>query len=289
MNTEKTKEFFTAYYEGTLERGLKESFERKLNSDGALRTEYQAFVETFKALESLKQTVPEPDYDLHDRIMARLDRHVLDEGRKNTSRSVSFWRNLSIGSVAGALLFVALYSLKYDGGLVTSGLSGPKTTVTDRLNIAWRQGEAVLSFRTGDQKKFEVVSVDSGDVLFRGTVDGRQDADGEVLRSPITTNRAESALLSISYTGISRPVLLAVPGTVPSVAKSTDVKTGSLKELALAVAGKYRVPIVLDVSDPEKTVTWTLDKAAAVDVLNSALKGSTLTCEQRQEKSIWIR
>jgi|GEM_PF-4063019 len=45
MNAPKAREYFSAYRDGSLDKGLKQALERKFQEDGLLRAEYQACFE----------------------------------------------------------------------------------------------------------------------------------------------------------------------------------------------------------------------------------------------------
>ena len=53
MNHDKAREFFSAYYEGTLESGLRQQLEARFRADAHLKADYAAFVETIEALGEL--------------------------------------------------------------------------------------------------------------------------------------------------------------------------------------------------------------------------------------------
>ncbi|HTQ08499.1 MAG TPA: hypothetical protein VMI31_00360, partial [Fimbriimonadaceae bacterium] len=90
MTNEKAREFFSAYHEGTLEPGFRVSFEQKLKSDYAVRHEFESFVRAMEKLDALRDEEIEIPADLHDRITARLDRHLY-ERRKSATPSWSVW------------------------------------------------------------------------------------------------------------------------------------------------------------------------------------------------------
>jgi hypothetical protein len=75
-------------------------------------------------------------------------------------------------------------------------------------------------------------------------------------------------LLDIQVLGSPTHALVALPGARRTSAKSGD---GQLKEFAGALASFYRLPVVLEVANVEKPVTWTFSsldpREAATDAL----------------------
>ena len=105
LNHEKAREYFSAYHEGTLERGLKETFERALSTDAQVQAEYRAFERLMGSLESLKAEAPEPEFDLHEAIARRLDKHIYDEARRAKHPIFAWWKSAALGGLSpGSIL-----------------------------------------------------------------------------------------------------------------------------------------------------------------------------------------
>ncbi len=85
MTLAKAKDYFSAYHEGSLDRGLKQAFETRLREDTQLQAEYRAFERTMKELEAFGCVEVEPPSDLHDKIAARLDKAIWDQKRQKNS------------------------------------------------------------------------------------------------------------------------------------------------------------------------------------------------------------
>ena len=82
MNIEKAREFYSAYHEGSLDKGLKQAFERQLETDAQVAAEFRLFKQAMEELSQLESEAIEVPSDLHDRISARLDLHILEQRRK---------------------------------------------------------------------------------------------------------------------------------------------------------------------------------------------------------------
>ena len=116
MNSNKAREYFSAYLEGSLDAGLRQSFERKLATDATVQAEYRAFVSVVEKLNALKDETIDVPYDLHETISSRLDRHVYDNKSKTTFALSGWWRSLALGGLATAAIIATIVSLKGGGG-----------------------------------------------------------------------------------------------------------------------------------------------------------------------------
>ena len=71
MNQSKARDFYSAYYEGTLDFGLTQAFERALTTEAEVKAEYEQFVRVMEDLKVCKPLV-EPPEDLHLKIRERV-------------------------------------------------------------------------------------------------------------------------------------------------------------------------------------------------------------------------
>ncbi|MBS1706239.1 MAG: hypothetical protein JST40_10220 [Armatimonadetes bacterium] len=112
MNVNKARDFYSDYFEGTLESGLKQAFERALREDATIQAEYQAFTRAMEALGTMKDEEIEVPYDLHDRISARLDKHIWDQKQKAKPNFFSaWWRTLAVGGLATVAIIATVTTL----------------------------------------------------------------------------------------------------------------------------------------------------------------------------------
>ena len=93
MNQEKAKEFFSAYYEGTLEAGLQQSLEQQLRADGNLRREFRDFERAMEDVLAAKQVMQQSLFE---------DRHPMLPGADPR------WRTLALASMGIAVLALAI-------------------------------------------------------------------------------------------------------------------------------------------------------------------------------------
>src|SRR5437016_300995 len=118
MNLAKAKDYFSAYYEGSLDRGLQQSFEARLKEDAQLQAEYRAFERTMQDLGAMGKIEIEPPEDLHDKIAARLDYALWEQKRQKAPlMGLSWWKGLVMGlAVAAGIVtaFIGVHSYRAD-------------------------------------------------------------------------------------------------------------------------------------------------------------------------------
>lgn len=287
MNAEKAREFFSAYYEGTLDGGLKQAFERALAADARIGAEYEAFKRTCAQLELLKTPVPAPPYDLHDRIMAKLDLHLLNEKKKPALGFGLRLRNALTLGVAAVAIFGAVASLNNTGVInVASLFGGGSPKPADVFTVGVRDGRLGLVYRTAERRTLTFRIASTGEVLKRVQIDGSDAPSGKTLNSPLANSSEEAVLIQVDIQGEKNPLLIAVPGS-----RRTEPSSGSgtVGDLALALADCYGKPVVV-ASRSNDAVAWDFTKAAdAVSAAADALKGTERSVDERRGQVIWIQ
>lgn len=284
MHADKARELFSAYLEGKLEPAMRESLERKLASDGALREEYESFSRAYRALETIRQPVEDPSFDLHDRVMARIDRYAWQKAR---SREPWFrtWRTALFGGAAALVLLSAGLSLLQRGGSPAASLAGA-TPSEDRLYVRSDGDEAVLSFHTYQSRTVVLREVNQGRELARVDLDGGDYPMGQLLRSPIRVRTDQPSLVQVVIEGREDPLFVAVPGRKPSLSREGR---GTLQDLALALADRYRVPVVVSAESPQGDLVWKLESTDSVAAATEALRETALAVEMRPTGVLWIQ
>lgn len=246
MNQEKAREFFSAYYEDTLEPGLRQTLEQRLRADESLRSEYAAFEETMNDLGALKLEEIEIPSFLSDRIATRLEA-VQEKARP---ASWTLWvRNLGFAGLAAAAIFGAVISLRPASG---PGIASPLPSAgTDQLELKANGREVAVSYRSSGTKEITVRHAVTGKVLEQVKLNGQR------LENNLQNSNPTPTTFRIDVNGEKPPTFVAVPGT-----KSNGLRTGqgSLRNLAEALADTYRAPVTFSVANPERVVTWNFDK-----------------------------
>src|SRR5688572_18563817 len=163
MSHDKAREYFSAYYEGTLERGLKETFERALSTDAQVQAEYRAFERLMGSLDVMKTEAPEPEFDLHEAIARRLDKHIYEETRKAKHPIFAWWKSAALGGLATVALVATILQLR-------TNQTGPGTAhlvpivASERFELKSANGSFNLHYSTSGEKTILVRAAD-GSVL----------------------------------------------------------------------------------------------------------------------------
>ncbi|MBI5707754.1 MAG: hypothetical protein HZC36_12290 [Armatimonadetes bacterium] len=260
MTTEKAKEFFSAYHDGELEKGLKEALERKLAADAALRAEYDAFCLTMGSLSLLAEPVKEPEFDLHERIMARIDKAQWEAKRSKPAGFLQWWKSLAVGGLAVAAILTAITQLNSGSvGPTPAGVLG--SAAPGQLSLKQDDKGLTLVYQSAGSKRV-ILRNYGGEVLEQRVV-----ANKDTLTSALTNKRDETLLLEIDVEG-SQPTFVAIPGQKPSV---TLQGQGTLKDFAIAFADHFRVPLALEHVDLTQSVAWKFDSTDAFQSLSKHL------------------
>jgi hypothetical protein len=280
MNLAKAREYFSGYYEGSLDRGLKQAFETCLREDAQLQAEYQAFERTMTELDSLRAVEVEPPADLHEKISARLDRHIWEEKRTAKPSFAGWWRSLAIASVAGAGFLFAIFKLGGPADTAQAGLLGTPVPVSSEQIIVQNDGGGVLVRYPVAKDRTIVIRSQDGIELHRVLLQNQD------FRAPLTNNLESAQLLSVEVEG-GGTMLIALPGTK---SESEAAGEGDLRQLAKALAGKYQHTVVLNISNVDRQVSWNFDSDDAVLEARQALqKLTSVQVEEREQGVLWIQ
>lgn len=261
MNANKAREFFSAYYEGSMDRAIRQTFERRLNSDSELHAEYKAFEQVMRRLDTLKDQPVEVPSDLHERISARLDRQIYESKRETAAKGIGgWWKSFALAGTACVALVAALIAIKgsNSGSASTAGVTTAVAAAPSLKNV---NGSIELEYKhpaSASQRSVEKLTVREG-------VDGKVISEtalkpGLELRQPLVNHNAQAALMSIEK-GSSK-ILVVVPGTRQASEKSGE---GSVQDLALALSGFYKITIELEISNLAEKATWSFDSTNPVD------------------------
>ncbi len=284
MNNEKAREFFSSYFEGTLEPGLRQSFERKLSSNSELNREYRMFENALSELSDLKlEDIPIPS-DLHEIISARIDRSIYEQKRSTAAGSSSLWRNLALGSLALAAIVGAVITIPRLGGKssaagLVGGFEAARPVPTGgRLDFRAR-GNAVLLEATASADHVLSIQAD-GKMLRRISLRANEQTE-----TPLENQQAHSVLVTVAIVGDPSTHYVAIPGQ-----QTTNVRSGQgdLSTLAKALADVYQVPVLLEVADLRQVVQWNFVAKDPVNAAIGALYESHLTVEQREGSLLTI-
>jgi hypothetical protein len=269
MNQEKAREFFSSYYEGSLDPGLKQALEQAMGKDASIRTDYKEFELTCEELGSLKFETIEIPFGLNDKILANIDRHVL-ETKKNQQPGWMMWlRNVAIAGVSCVAILGAALSLRNLSGRtanadVINADSGSKDELSVKPNT---NRDATIHFAPSQTDTLLIREGLKGQELRRYTV-----AQGEELNKSIENPNQESTVFDIETPkSDTRSILIALPGSSPSHSQTGQ---GNLEDFAKALATRYRVPVEVHVARPTMNVSWNLQEPDALNAARTTLNAT---------------
>lgn len=281
MNANKAREFFSSYFDGTLEPGLRQSFERRLETDAIVQAEYKAFERTMGALDAMREIEVDVPTDLNERIQARLDKHIYDQRQSDRPALFGWWKGLAVAGIGALAIFGAVQSLNQPNGTAAVGsLGSSPATVEVPMKVELVDGKPTLYFRpTG---KRTVVIRDAIDNTVRQSVD----LDSNMLRSTLTNSGSQASLTSVDPGDGSNPLVVAIPGTDAKPRKSGQ---GTIQEFVLAMADHYSITVTLETSSLDRTVVWSFDTSDPIADATKALQDAKFSIAERNSGVISIQ
>jgi hypothetical protein len=270
MTQDKAREYFSAYHEGTLEPGLRSSLGRKLNGDVALSAEYDAFVATVTALDSLRSEVIETPSYLSDRIASRIDTARVAPApfwttwfARRPAQTSYVPRMVWATGLAACLIFAAV-GLKGMG--VGSASQAGVIDVPGSDSVAWTLDASGVTVRFGGSSARKVsVSPDGG------STEVFEVQEKQPLEVTLKNSNGNSRRFTIK-SGSSIFGVVVVPGTRTNVRR---LGSGSLEELATALSDTFHVPVVVKGEAEGKTFRWNLEGTDARSAAGDSLGGQT--------------
>ena len=264
MNLEKAREHFSAYYEKSLEPGLVSQLERAMVADSAVRAEYRAFEQACEAIQALQNEPVELPWDLHERISARLDKHVWEQERAKPKGIVAWWRTLALGGVAALGIFGAAMAILNQNSSDYAGANVVPVSASSAPTprVVAQGGEWILQLPASKEVTLKVVEFTTQKpVLERKLVN-------QPVESPLKVNETSLLKVTAQRGDDVKELLVAVPGGNAVVeAKGT----GTVRELALRAASYYRVPVSVKVKDFDQSVTFELAGKSPSDAPTSKI------------------
>jgi len=258
MKSDKAREFFSSYYEGSLDSSLRTQFESLMQHDPTLREEYADFAASLDSLGALSQVDIEVPSDLHERISARLDRHIYEQNQakpKGLAAFKKFWMigGLVTGAAAATLI---LMNNKTPSPSAEANVISIPTMVqkASHLDIESVAGETRLVFYATANEVITVTRLADGTEL-----DTFRMSKGDKLSSKLTNSGRGPLTLNVQRQNVQESFIVVLPG---SEAKSQLSGEGNLVELAEAMAGSYQKAVVLYTKGQDNLLRWTLNEQA---------------------------
>ncbi len=265
MTPNKAREFYSDYLEGTLEGGLRESFERALARDAELQYDFESFKDAMSRLSEVDSSeVPVPA-GLFDQISQRVDASFPVKAPKPRLWLIENLRPVLAVGAAASVIGLAVISIQNNkGGDV--GTSGVVTIKEDASpTVAMRDGSVNFSYKPSADDKITFKDGDTSEVLETRTV-----TKGTLFSEPLTNPRMEAGIIIIEFS--SQPdsnLRVALPGRIPSADLSNE---GTVLDLAKMLSSSFDRAIRLDIKNPDRTVTWNFEDGATISQVRTKLK-----------------
>lgn len=278
MNANKAREFFSSYFEGNLDDGLRQAFERTLNTDAELQAEYKAFERTLGQLAGLRDVEIEVPFDLHERISARLDRHIYEKRQTRGGGFLAFWKPALAAGVASLAVIGTVLSLNSSGG--------------DVQGAAVIGGGGTLPGPSSKGYRIEIQPADSDRTIrVLNALTGAENialrvGKGEASSLELSNSGAKAELSKIEIPGNAEQMFVAVPGRTALSGAGTDA---TLRGAALRLAARLRLPVVLLVKDPARALPVVNPQSREPVAAASEMFGSDLAIELRADGFLWVQ
>ena len=256
MRLEKAYEYFSAYYEGSLDAAMRTQLDRMFEAHSVLRKDFESFSQTMEDLdESFATDVPIP-HDLHDRITARIDRSVYEASTASPKGFAGMWRKFAFAGLGVLLLGGASFSILNRGGNGgTEAGSFPSTiaqTASAELRVDASQKGTFLRFKPSATDSVQILRLPDGKNLESYKVGPNQALD-----IPLQNKGEQAVALRINAEMSRRSLTVIVPGTARTESVTGE---GNLLDLAVAVSTHFGRPVVLETNTIETAVRWELNK-----------------------------
>lgn len=281
MNSEKAKEYFSAYCEGTLDKGLRQQLESRLQNDPRLRAELEAFQAMLAGLGVLASEKISVPADLDERIQARLDRHIWEKERAKPAPWFGWLRSLGIAGLGALAIIGTINGINARSNISQAGI-GPAEVQTpkDQLSAKWDGKSVVLNYQPSGKQSVVVRAAD-------GTELKRVQLDGAAWESELQNPNRFAAVFSVHLANEAEDAVFVVPGRA-----RTDVASGegTLLDFCKGVADFYGYPVLVRVKDRMQSVSWSFVKNPSVlNAVTQSLPNKTFQAEMLEGQVISIR
>lgn len=277
MNATKARDFFSAYYEGELGGGIKEAFERALLDDPDLKAEYEEFCATMSLLEEPAPDVEIP-VDLHEKIMARLDLQAWEEKQHQKVSFWGQWRLALVGGIAAIAVIATVASLNNRAGensiATPVPIPGQAKPAAEYVDLVADGKSLSISIRNGKNATYSLRDIADNSELGKIDVVG-----GKVMQSlQIESQTARAYGVFDNRNG--EKLVIALPGSQ----QGEELKgSGNVLDLAVAIAGTFRTPIIVRAKDRDKLYSWDFDTSDDTAAISTKLNPQSLSISVRED------
>ncbi|MBL8059739.1 MAG: hypothetical protein JNK63_03370 [Chthonomonas sp.] len=256
MRLEKAYEYFSAYYEGSLDAAMRTQLDRMFEAHSVLRKDFESFAQTMEDLDgSFATDVPIP-HDLHDRISARIDRAAYENTVANPRGIQAVWRKFAFGGLAVVLIggaTVSLLNRNATGDTAASVIPSEITQTTNaELRVEANAKGAFLRFQPSATDAIQIIRLPDGSLIQSYKV-----APNQALDIPLKNAGEEPVALRVKAEMSRKTLLVIVPGSKQTNSTSGD---GSLLDLAMAFSSSLGRPVVIETPSLSTAVRWELNR-----------------------------
>ncbi|MCU0316904.1 MAG: hypothetical protein MUC92_09955 [Fimbriimonadaceae bacterium] len=262
MNLNKARDFYSAYYEGTLEPGLKQALEAARQADPEIEQDYRQFEMLVSELPNLAVEPIEVPADLHDKISAKLDHHLWTLEQQKPKRWSWNWKVALVGGVACLAIVSAIFAIRpAEGTASEAGISLPVGATTAKFEIV----DGSLGLIVNNSSPITVTITNTAD----GQISAQRPLAPGRLFIPLRNESDTAEVLSISFSEKEiEPLLIVLPGKATGNVRSGE---GTLLDCAKAVAQTFRTPITIRNRNTNEVVRWEFSQEDTTDNLVQAL------------------
>lgn len=280
MNSQKARDYFSAYFEGELETGLRQQFETALKNDVELKTDYDDFVRVMAVLADHGQDDIVVPADLGEQISRRLDKHLWDQKQSARPGVFTNWRMVLTGGLAVVAIGTVVWSLNApqssDGvvkGNIIGGVNSSHKSVT-ASDLTFVDGQVRLVIETNEELAATVRDLETMETIESLELKGRG------IQSPLTNEKAEPAVLQIDLGKGNDPLIVVLPGASDSKELSGE---GTVIDFTKAVAQTFRTPVLVRSSRLSAPMRWSFDLAKGPEQLPALLRDQAQTITERTD------
>jgi hypothetical protein len=267
MNAARAREFFSERFEGTLDEGLKQAFDRAVEQSPELKADYLGFCSMMRALPELSPEAAAVPQGLHAAIM---DRVLAAEA----SARRPFWNGPRIAWAAG-LACLALATV-----MILPRLSPDQPAVRASMaDLVSGQGPRFVPSSTGLEF---VYPGRPGEVLIVKDAAGNEVDIVELTSTqaevPLFNHSTEAQVVQIMLADGRRVARIALPGSGPAQRKDGR---GSEAEMAAALAQASGRPVILDAEAAGVEISWIWGAGEPVAALRESAEAEGFSIEER--------